>query len=190
LASVAHLKGIAVHVGFDATADWGGVEFDVVILHHVLEHEYNPRAMVEHAAKSLCNGGLLFVEVPTFETPSWFIFGRYWGGLEFPVHLTLLRKQQIIDLLQDVGCVPIECKTRTLYGEVLRALGHRFPGLGERRRVERIPIALLAIVIQAGLAAVNALLRRGEAFSVVARREPSPNRHVESTTSSRANSRR
>lgn len=179
LASIARSKGIAVHVGFDDDAAWNDLKFEVVILHHVLEHDHDPRAMLSRAAEALSPGGQLFVEVPTFETPSWQLFRKYWGTLEFPVHLTLLRKWQVMALLKDVGCLPAEFKTRTLYGEVFRALNHRFPRIEEKRRMGSLTVTPLAVVIQIALAALNAVLRRGEAFTVVAEQKTrGPEPHV------------
>lgn len=39
-------------------------EFDVVVLSHVLEHQSNPKEMLQMVLKKVATGGLVFVEVP------------------------------------------------------------------------------------------------------------------------------
>jgi hypothetical protein len=155
LAEIARDKGIDVHTGFLDAAGWGGGEFDIVILHHVLEHEYDPKRMLTISAGMLTKLGLMYVEIPTFETPSWNLFGSYWGDLEFPVHLTLLRKSQLLRMLTDLGCWPLEWKTRTLYGETFRAFSHRFPSARGKGGVTIAVFMVVAGIVQSLLAILN-----------------------------------
>ncbi len=170
LATLAAEKGIEVHVGSVDSAHWQSETFDVVLLNHVLEHVYNPRETLEKCAYWLRPQGMLYLEVPVFAAPSASLFGRYWGDLEFPIHLTLLPRNNLLQLLRDTGSVIVKTKTRTLYGNILRALSHRFPVSRHAEGLPKIAFLLFALVVQSGFILLNLCLGRGEAISVVAMR--------------------
>ncbi len=171
LAAVAAAKGIHVHVGFVDSVKWDRGQFDIILLNHVLEHDYSPRRILGRCVHALKADGLLYVEIPIVESLSWYLFGRHWGELEFPIHLTFLRKEHLMSLLGEFGCRPVKWKTRTMYGEILRAFQHKFPVVKEASGLGRVAFLAFATMLQGAFVAVNILLRRGEAFSIVARCE-------------------
>jgi SAM-dependent methyltransferase len=170
LANIAKSKGVEVHIGLCDSFRWEKEKFDVILLNHVLEHDYDPRMILEKCVYSLKLGGALYVEIPVVGTPSWTMFGRYWGELEFPVHLSLLRKEHLIAVIEQLGCRPVAWKTRTLLGTTLRTL-EKFPRFRVSNGSGRVVLMSFALALQGGLILLNSLLRQGEAFSVVARRE-------------------
>ncbi|MEM4068157.1 MAG: methyltransferase domain-containing protein [Candidatus Micrarchaeaceae archaeon] len=84
LASTVTKLGVKVYNGFYQKATELPFDFDAVILSHVLEHEYEPFKMLEYCKEHMKVGGLIYVEIPTLDSPSFRVFSRYWGGLSFP----------------------------------------------------------------------------------------------------------
>jgi 2-polyprenyl-3-methyl-5-hydroxy-6-metoxy-1,4-benzoquinol methylase len=77
--------------------------YDVITMHHVLEHCADPRETIKKLANSLKSGGLLVSVSPN---PSGIIakwFGSSWRGLEPPRHLVIPSPQGYTLLLQDLG---------------------------------------------------------------------------------------
>jgi SAM-dependent methyltransferase len=60
--------------------------FDVVLMHHALEHFAEPAAALSRIAAHLKPGGTLAGEVPNWNSPWRRIFPRHWGGLQVPRH--------------------------------------------------------------------------------------------------------
>jgi len=59
-----HLTGGAIDTGFASDCLDGTDRYDLITIMHVLEHVYDPRALVDLAYNSLADDGLLIVEVP------------------------------------------------------------------------------------------------------------------------------
>jgi SAM-dependent methyltransferase len=169
LANMAKAKGIRVHIGLPDSFDWETEKFDVVVLKHVLEHDYNPRYILERCVYALRPGGYMYVEVPVVQTFSWKMMGRYWGELEFPIHLSFFRKEQILDIITSMGCLPIKCRTSTLLGGPFRSLRKLHP-FRNSTRSQKAVLLVLGVALQAGFLALNMIAGQGENFSVVARR--------------------
>lgn len=170
LARIAETHGVDVHVGLSDSFHWDAERFDVVILSHVLEHDHNPRMIVENCVRALRFGGLLYVEIPVTQTPSWKLFGRYWGELEFPIHLTLIRKEHLIEVIKRLGCLPLSCRTKTLMGSSLRSI-EKIPQFSGVTGSQRMILLGFAAALQGLLTVINTAVGQGEAFSIVARRE-------------------
>lgn len=170
LANLATRKGITVHEGFVDSAAWRNDQYDFIILNHVLEHDYEPRRILKVCASCLKKGGLLYVEIPILESPSWRIFGPYAGSLDFPVHLTLLRGDQLVGLLGDLGFHCLESERKTLYGDSLRTLLSKHPSFKNTSTPRKMGLLAIATGVQATMAGLDKILGRGEAFSVLATR--------------------
>ncbi len=68
--------------------DWQG-NFDAITLGHVIEHVYDPRALLGRLRDWLADDGMLYIEVPNAQATGLDIFGRFWRGLEAPRHLAI-----------------------------------------------------------------------------------------------------
>jgi len=85
------------------TSDWSD-RFDLVLMHQVIEHVHDPRAVVEKVFRLMKPGGLLSVETP--DTQSWdarLASRRYWGGYHAPRHFYLFDKPSLQRLMREVG---------------------------------------------------------------------------------------
>ena len=103
LAQEAKANGIAAYFGFVNDLIPLPNDFDFIILNHVLEHDYNPRDLLQYCFAHMKHNSKIFVEIPVFDCLSLHFFGKYWGELEFPVHLSLMKSEHIFNLLESTG---------------------------------------------------------------------------------------
>jgi SAM-dependent methyltransferase len=82
--------------------------YDVVSMHHYLEHTIDPYAELDAAATVLPPGGHLLIEVPDPEWPLGRIAGRWWHCWFQPQHLHLIPVRNLIEALADRGLETVE----------------------------------------------------------------------------------
>ncbi|GAA2459781.1 hypothetical protein GCM10010191_95100 [Actinomadura vinacea] len=92
------------HMGlFPEYADELAGAYDVVSMHHYLEHTMDPRAELDAAARVLPPGGHLLVEVPD---PEWIVgrlAGRWWHAWFQPQHLHFVPLRNLVAALAERG---------------------------------------------------------------------------------------
>ena len=92
------------HLGmFPELADTLGGPFDVVSMHHYLEHTREPLEELDAAAAVLDPGGWLLIEVPDPECSFGRWFGRLWGPWFQPQHQHFLSVRNLSDALAGRG---------------------------------------------------------------------------------------
>ncbi|AUX70588.1 hypothetical protein CHX26_14750 [Porphyrobacter sp. HT-58-2] len=69
-------------------ADHDG-QYDLITMHHSLEHVPDPRALLVAARERLAPGGSIFVRIPLLQPDIWSRFGVDWVQLDPPRHLYL-----------------------------------------------------------------------------------------------------
>jgi SAM-dependent methyltransferase len=171
LAQVAVSRGVRVRAAFLDFKDGPGMKYDVILLNHVLEHEYDPRRYLRICASLLKRGGLLYVEVPLLGTLSYKVFGRFHGNLEFPIHLTMLSESSLRDLIRDTELEVESIYKVTLWGTPMRSFIHRFPKLAECGWGGRTLAFMLMGPCQVLFTIGNGLARRPDAIALVASRK-------------------
>ncbi len=77
--------------------------YDVVSMHHYLEHTRDPRAELAAAAKVLDAGGHLMIEGPDIDSPWSRRLGRYWRCWFQPQHQHFVTCENLVAALDDVG---------------------------------------------------------------------------------------
>lgn len=92
-------------------------------LNHVVEHLYEPRAVLEQLRRKLRPGGRLHLATPNPASASARVFGRHWYALECPRHAVLWRPQVLRDLLLDVGFADVTLVQEASPKDVARSWG-------------------------------------------------------------------
>ena len=111
--------------------------FDVITLWHVIEHLYDPRAVICKLRKLLKPDGVLVIECPNIDSVSGRLFGACWQPLEAPRHLYQFSVSTLRDLMLLSGfrVRSIEYMPKPLMNMVglkvsfLRFLGMEKPGM-------------------------------------------------------------
>lgn len=179
---------------FPELADGMVRSYDVVSMHHYLEHTREPRGELDAAAKVLRPGGYLSIEVPDPASPWSRRLGRYWLPWFQPQHQHLVPCENLVTGLAEAGfeVVAVERGPATMGGDLVMGgvafLQSRFPSPhvpwtppdSASRQVARVAATAVAIPFLAAAAAVDeardAWLRRpgssgiGNAYRIVARR--------------------
>ena len=88
---------------FPDLADGLPRSYDVVAMHHYLEHTREPRRELAAAAKVLEPGGHLVIEVPDPASPWARRLGRYWYSWFQPQHQHFVPCENLVAALEDVG---------------------------------------------------------------------------------------
>jgi SAM-dependent methyltransferase len=81
--------------------------YDVISMHHYLEHTREPLAELDAAARALPAGGHLLIELPD---PQWRLaplFGRYWMPWFQPEHLHMISIGNLTAALRQRGLSPV-----------------------------------------------------------------------------------
>ncbi len=107
-AEVARARGLKVHVGtVDAVRDQYE-SFDGITLSHVVEHVYDPVALLRDCHKLLKPGGWIWVDTPNIESLGNMRFGKNWRGLEPPRHFVIFNRSSLLKILEKAGFTGIK----------------------------------------------------------------------------------
>jgi len=82
-------------------------KYDVVSMHHYLEHTLDPQAELAAAHTTLADGGHLLIEVPDPQSLLGRILGRYWIPWFQPQHQHLISRKNLAGLLEKNGFTPV-----------------------------------------------------------------------------------
>ncbi|MDX6740146.1 class I SAM-dependent methyltransferase [Actinocorallia sp. A-T 12471] len=100
-------------------------QYDVISMHHYLEHTLDPHAELDASAKALDPGGLLLIELPDPQSRFGRLLGRWWHNWLQPQHLHLIPLANLRTALRDRGFEVVESE---------RGAAHQqadfFPALG------------------------------------------------------------
>lgn len=75
--------------------------FDVIMSSMVLEHLYDPFAVVKQVAAKLKPGGQFLFSTVTRDSLDAKLYGKFWAGFDFPRHMVYLRRKDIEELVQE-----------------------------------------------------------------------------------------
>jgi SAM-dependent methyltransferase len=168
--------------------------YDVVSMHHYLEHTLDPKQELAAAASLLAPGGHLMIEVPDASTPWATRLGRFWYYWAQPQHLHFIRAEAMVDQLTSMGLevVSVERAEATLGFDVTGSVAARvqswvpsshmpwYPPPGPLQRVKRMAAMAAAGPVMAGAVVFDMVKdavpgREGaNAYRVVARAPGSP----------------
>lgn len=111
-ASKARLAGLNVRQGELLQCDLPSEAFDLIRMGHVIEHVPDPVATLKKAYELLRPGGMLLGETPNSDCLDYRLFGKYWGALHLPRHLTFFNVQNLRDALSRAGFGEIRIRPR------------------------------------------------------------------------------
>lgn len=89
--------------------------YDVVSMHHYLEHTTDPLAELDAAARMLPPGGHLLIELPDPEWPLRRLFGQYWMPWFQPQHLHMMPLANLTAALSERGLRPVAAERRAAH---------------------------------------------------------------------------
>lgn len=95
----------SIHKGTLETADFKAGQFDVIVLHHVIEHLPDPIATMRNIRRILRNGGHLIVGTPDFDSGCARRFGANYRLLQDTTHISLFTADSLYRLLRDLGFI-------------------------------------------------------------------------------------
>jgi 2-polyprenyl-3-methyl-5-hydroxy-6-metoxy-1,4-benzoquinol methylase len=101
-AEYARSMGIPVTGGRIEDTDFPPESFDVIAMNMVLEHVYDPFAVLRQITRWLKPNGTLVFAIPYFEGTEFKAFKEYSFGLQMPCHITFLTKTIIKKYLADI----------------------------------------------------------------------------------------
>ncbi|WP_119166681.1 class I SAM-dependent methyltransferase [Algihabitans albus] len=113
-----------------------GRTFDVIRMHHVIEHLTELDSTMQGLRHLLSPNGVILVQTPNVATATWRLFGQNWGPLHYPYHTVLFTPQGMEAGSQRWG-LKIEATTNTpmptgwamsLENLIKRSLGSRRRG--------------------------------------------------------------
>jgi 2-polyprenyl-3-methyl-5-hydroxy-6-metoxy-1,4-benzoquinol methylase len=85
--------------GIDSVDD----TFDIIMLHHVLEHVEDPVGVLRACRKIMASAGRILVRIPTIESVAWERYESNWVQLDAPRHLHLFSRTSLNLCAQEAG---------------------------------------------------------------------------------------
>jgi ubiquinone/menaquinone biosynthesis C-methylase UbiE len=109
---------------FPDMADGLPRSYDVLSMHHYLEHTREPRRELAAAAKVLEPGGHLMIEMPDAESPWARHLGRFWWQWAQPQHQHFITCDELVSTLEEGGfeVLSVERGQATMGGELFNAV--------------------------------------------------------------------
>jgi ubiquinone/menaquinone biosynthesis C-methylase UbiE len=110
-AETARKQNVNVKIG---TLDKSGFQdsiFDVVVLSHVIEHAFDPIALLNECKRVLKPGGKIVIATPNSSSLCHALFGKNWRGLEVPRHLMLFSQSNLETCTNKAGFKTVEVST-------------------------------------------------------------------------------
>jgi SAM-dependent methyltransferase len=78
-------------------------QYNVVMMHHSLEHMFEPQKVLAQAMKIIKPGGSLMIRIPIMGHYGWQQYGIYWCGIDAPRHIFIPSEKQMRVLAEAAG---------------------------------------------------------------------------------------
>lgn len=147
-AEQARRQGLTVHVGSLHSLSLPAARYDAVTLSHVVEHVYDPIALVTECRRLLKPGGKLVALTPNFDSYGHQRFNACWVALDPPRHLflfTVLTLGQIASRASfdsfRITTNAVRAQYISIASEDIRAGGHH--DLGKTYRLPQLARAMI-----------------------------------------------
>jgi 2-polyprenyl-3-methyl-5-hydroxy-6-metoxy-1,4-benzoquinol methylase len=116
-ASLAVQAGLFIHKGSLIDVELAKEYYDVITLHHVIEHFHDPGIAIKKCFQILRPGGILWVATPNLNSMGYYIFRENWIGLDPPRHLLLFTKTSLTRIVENAGFIILSTPPATLMTE-------------------------------------------------------------------------
>jgi SAM-dependent methyltransferase len=178
---------------FRDMADTLAGRYDVISMHHYLEHTRDPLAEIDTAARVLPPGGYLLIELPDPQFPLAPLFGPYWMPWFQPQHQHMMPLGNLLTAMATLGLQPVavergpahQVNDFVIASALLLSRLAPFrttpwsprPGLGTRARqavvwTAGVPLIMLAALLDRAVAVpVARFADRANVYRVLARRQ-------------------
>jgi len=80
-------------------------QYDLVMMHHSLEHMSDPLSVLQQVMKITKPGGCLLVRLPIMGNYGWQRYGLFWCGIDAPRHIFIPSEKEIKRLGEKAGFV-------------------------------------------------------------------------------------
>ncbi len=80
-------------------------QYDVVMMHHSLEHMFEPQLILLQAMKIIKPGGSLMIRIPIMGNYGWKNYQTFWCGIDAPRHIFIPSEKQIRILVEQAGFI-------------------------------------------------------------------------------------
>lgn len=154
-----HIANLGFHVVPDLQSLDPSLRFDLVTMHHTLEHLEDPVGTLRSVRAVLANGGRLLIEVPNWHSIHRLVSGRDWEDLRPDQHLWQYAPSTLARLVEMAG----------LRVEEVTTLGEPVPNAFSFLLSVGVPPRLIAMI-----AAAEKLIRGTPSASPEATSNPSP----------------
>ena len=77
--------------------------YDVVMMHHSLEHMFEPKKVLAQLHTVLKPGGRLLIRIPVMGNYGWKKYGTYWCGIDAPRHIFIPSEKALKLMLEEAG---------------------------------------------------------------------------------------
>lgn len=78
-------------------------QFDIIMLHHSLEHMFEPLKALKKVYDLLTPGGRALIRIPVMDNYGWNTYGEYWCGLDAPRHIFIPTENSLKQLATGAG---------------------------------------------------------------------------------------
>ncbi len=78
-------------------------QYDLVMMHHALEHTFEPAKILKQIQNVLKPGGRLLIRIPIMGNYGWHRFQEFWCGLDAPRHIFIPSGKGLKNLVQEAG---------------------------------------------------------------------------------------
>lgn len=123
-ASVARARGLHVIDGDLFATELPVADFGLVTMWHVLEHLPEPAAALARAHDLLAPRGLLFIELPNWNSVGRVVKRARWSQMKPPEHINYFTRGSLVDAVRRAGLTPLRADTH-------------YPSLWDGARVRR-----------------------------------------------------
>lgn len=134
--------GLPVHLGALEEIAFPDATFDVIIMSHVIEHVYDPIALLTECYRILKPNGVLLIFTPNIESHGHRRFKSCWFALDPPRHLYLFSRSSLHACAKRAGYGSIKIWTTPAYtpGIFLASQDIRIRGVHKIGEAKRAPL--------------------------------------------------